>query len=114
HLPGRRILRRRAQALTHENIYSDDHRSKESPMASSWTFGRKLALGVAITVAAFTAVALTGLHAARSLIATETGSKAVEAGAVHVAAVARSFREIAAQVHVAIAGLAQTLVQARS
>jgi CHASE3 domain sensor protein len=67
-----------------------------------------------------------------TVMATETGSKAVEAGAAHVAAVARSFREIATmvattveatreielstkqqtsaveQVHVAIAGLAQT------
>ena len=69
---------------------------------------------------------------AATVMATETGSKAVETGATHVAAVARSFREIATmvattveatreielstkqqtsaveQINVAIAGLAQT------
>ena len=38
-------------------------------MAGSWTFGRKLALGVGITVVAFTAVALTGLRTTQSLVA---------------------------------------------
>ena len=38
-------------------------------MAGSWTFGRKLAVGIAVTVAAFAAVAITGLSTTRSLVA---------------------------------------------
>ena len=37
-------------------------------MAGSWTFGRKLAVGIAVTVAAFAAVAITGLRTTQSLI----------------------------------------------
>src|SRR5262245_17725909 len=37
-------------------------------MAVNWTFGRKLALGVAVIVVAFAAVAITGLRTTQSLV----------------------------------------------
>ncbi len=40
-------------------------------MGTSWTFGRKLAIGFAITVCAFLLVALTGLRATRTLVSND-------------------------------------------
>lgn len=56
-------------------------------MRRSWTFSRKLAPGFAVTA---------------TVMATETGAKAVDVGAAQVAETARVFRQIAAQVATAV------------